>query len=348
MNNRKELISVIVPAYNLEKYIKHCIDSIINQTHTELEVILINDGSTDNTGKICNIYAQKDKRIKVIHHNKRGRIGASRSRAEGITQSHAKLVCFVDGDDYIAKTCIEELYRAILETSSDIATCTNFIKYNDKILVDRPHTANNYNISDGLSNVKDFLSNRTFTRPTMWGKLYKTALLSQIDFPSEDMYEDNFINLEAYYRAKRSVFVDKPLYYYRRDNINGLTQTKNEAHVRRMIDFFSAIRMLQRKEKIDIENEATSFINRESARLLSLLYNYSVHNDKAYFSKLKKFFEDHKNRKYLTLAQNTYVRLSAIGLTPVRVLFLLKRGVSKTLMKLSTYCRQNTSIFYKR
>ena len=108
----KDLISIIVPIYNVEKYIKKCIDSIINQTYTNLEIILVDDGSPDNCGKICDKYKEKDDRIKVIH-KKNG--GLSDARNAGIDIATGEYITFIDSDDYVAENYIEVLYNLCKE-----------------------------------------------------------------------------------------------------------------------------------------------------------------------------------------------------------------------------------------
>ena len=114
----KDLVSVIVPVYNVEKYIHRCITSIINQSYSELEIILVDDGSSDSSGLICDEYALKDKRIKVIH-KKNGGLGYARN--SGLDCATGKYVTFIDGDDYIGLTHIEKMLTLITETNSD--TC---------------------------------------------------------------------------------------------------------------------------------------------------------------------------------------------------------------------------------
>ena len=115
-----DLISIIVPVYNVEKYLNRCIDSIVSQTYRTLEIILVDDGSADNSGSICDKYAGKDVRIKVVHKNNGG-LGFARN--SGLDIATGKYVTFIDGDDYIGKTHIEEMYALIQNTKTDV--CEN-------------------------------------------------------------------------------------------------------------------------------------------------------------------------------------------------------------------------------
>src|SRR5690625_2396860 len=117
---RNTKISIIVPVYNVEAHIGKCLDSILNQTITNIEVIVVNDGSTDQSGLICDEYAKRDKRIKVIHLNK---AGVSVARNVGVKKATGDFIGFVDGDDYIAHDMYKKLYEACIQTKSDISIC---------------------------------------------------------------------------------------------------------------------------------------------------------------------------------------------------------------------------------
>ena len=116
----KPLISVVVPVYNVEQYLKKCLDSIIKQKYNNLEIIIVNDGSTDNSQKICQEYVKKDKRIKLITQKNQG---LSAARNTGIDNAHGKYISFVDSDDYLDLEFINELYNTIIENKSDISAC---------------------------------------------------------------------------------------------------------------------------------------------------------------------------------------------------------------------------------
>ena len=124
----QDLISIVVPIYNTEKYLKRCIESILNQTYQNLEVILVNDGSLDKSGQICNEYAKRDKRIKVIHKEN---TGSAESRNIGIKYATGKLIGFVDSDDYIDKNMYEMLYKDLKKHDAEIAIC-NIQMVNEK------------------------------------------------------------------------------------------------------------------------------------------------------------------------------------------------------------------------
>ena len=143
------LISIIIPVYNVEKYLRKCLDSIINQTYKKLEIILIDDGSTDNSGKICEEYAKKDDRIIVIHKEN---AGVSSARNRGIELANGKYIGFIDSDDWIEENMYETLYQNLLQFDVDISMCNYSIIRNHK------KTFHKHDLEDGIliDNKKEF------------------------------------------------------------------------------------------------------------------------------------------------------------------------------------------------
>ena len=208
-------ISVIVPIYNVEKYLPICIESIINQTYKNLEIILVNDGSTDNCRKICDKYARKDNRIKVIHKENGG---LSDARNVGMEYATGDYIYFIDSDDYIDIKTIEILYK-------------NLKKYNADISMSRFIRTNNNNFRSDLSNEKiklysnveslNMLYNKEFTFHEnyalficAWNKLYKKELLEGIQYPIGKLYEDGATTYKILYKASLIVCSSLQLYYY--------------------------------------------------------------------------------------------------------------------------------------
>lgn len=184
-----DLISVIVPVYKVEKYLDRCINSIINQTYQNLEIILVDDGSPDNSGVMCDEYAVKDSRIKVIH-KKNG--GLSDARNAGIEVAAGKYITFLDSDDYIHENMISLLYDRIIQDGSDIALCNaqyvdeygNFIENKLRFIDDCILSAH-----DAIENLVSGAS----TLIVSWAKLYKREIFSGLRFPIGKIHEDEFI-----------------------------------------------------------------------------------------------------------------------------------------------------------
>ncbi len=209
----QSLVSVIVPVYNTEKYLQKCIDSIVNQSYRNIEVILIDDGSTDNSASICDKFAENDNRVIVFHKDNEG---LSVARNFGIDRATGEYILFVDSDDYIDAMMIEKLHNKIVLDNADISICSfNYIDENgkildlkaeDKVVLDRLFTSKE--AYDGLCS-----DNKT-SYIVSWNKLYKKKLFDTIRFPRWKQHEDLMVAHLIYEKCDRITTVNEPLYYY--------------------------------------------------------------------------------------------------------------------------------------
>lgn len=206
----ESLISVIIPIYNVEKYLKECVDSIINQTYKNLEIILVDDGSPDNCGKICDEYADKDSRIKVIH-KKNG--GLSDARNAGMTISTGEYLVFVDSDDYMTADGIEYLYKLARENNAQlvIGGTEKFIDEANEII----YTSYNKNLNEEVftkeAAIKDFFLNGCAS----WARIYKREVHMNILFPIDEINEDEAIVLSVIDKCTKIMKSNKIVYNYR-------------------------------------------------------------------------------------------------------------------------------------
>lgn len=209
-----ELISIIVPIYNVEQYLPTCIDSILAQTYRELEIILVDDGATDNSGKICDQYAAKDNRIRVIH---KPNGGVSSARNAGIDAATGGVIGFVDGDDTIDSEMYKTLYADMCEHSADIACCGYRTLRGEKTEI-RQETGE-LTILNQRQGLINFLSGEKI-QPNVYCKLYRAELFNGLRFNNDIHFgEDLLINFYLFQRAKKSVFCDLCLYnYLKREN----------------------------------------------------------------------------------------------------------------------------------
>lgn len=205
----KPLISIIVPIYNVEKYLPKCIESIIGQTYKDLEIFLVDDGSTDSSGIICDRYKAKDKRIHVLH-KKNG--GLSDARNVAIDIATGQYVFFVDGDDYINRKTIASLYENASKTGADIVT-TDYValfEY-ESPKYERPTN------SVVVLNTQDALENLMYqkdVKTSAWGKLYKSELFSGIRYPKGKICEDLPTTYLLFAKAKLICLTKTKMYYY--------------------------------------------------------------------------------------------------------------------------------------
>lgn len=203
----EELISVIVPIYNIGKFVEKCIETIANQTYKNLEIILVDDGSTDKSGKICDKWKEKDNRIKVIHKKNEG---VSIARNTGIKEANGAYFFFVDGDDYIDLDIIENLYRSLKENNTQIAISGHYhTTYSEKVKL---YSNQNF-VSEPEETMKRLLRFDDIY-PVIWGKLYKREIFEQIEFPPGKINEDAAVVYLLLDRAEKVSHIDKAGYYY--------------------------------------------------------------------------------------------------------------------------------------
>ncbi len=215
----KELISVVVPIYNVEKYLDRCVKSILEQTYTNLEVILVDDESPDNCPAMCEEYAKNDARVKVIHQKNKGLSGA---RNAGIDIAKGEYIAFVDSDDYITNDFIEVLYNACIVTGSEIAQCK--YQYVEGNPVDDTKDCFGKETQEkstgGLYSYtgKEMISNMYIPDGAYfvvaWNKLYKASIFKEIRYPLGKIHEDEATTHKLFFEAKKAVFVDKFMYGY--------------------------------------------------------------------------------------------------------------------------------------
>ncbi|MBU5681115.1 glycosyltransferase family 2 protein [Blautia sp. MSJ-9] len=203
-------ISIIVPVYNTEKYLKKCIESLQNQMLTDIQIILVNDGSKDKSGEICEEYAKKDLRIKVIHKENGG---LSDARNVGIAEAEAECIGFVDSDDYVDPKFFYELYKKMQQYKADIAV--GGIRHIDnlgKILNVR--CIEEEAVFDRYGGMKELLFSKRISN-SVCNKIFRRELFKEVCFPKGRLYEDEFVTYRLFDKAQKSIMVNTVFYYYR-------------------------------------------------------------------------------------------------------------------------------------
>lgn len=208
-----ELISVIIPVYNVEKYIEEALSSITSQTYNNLEIILVNDCSTDNSGSICNKWALKDSRIKVIHKSENE--GVCSARNIGLRVISGNYVYFMDPDDILSHHIIEFLYTAIIDNNADIAIC-NEIAFDENRIPSFDDIRNdNVTLEDAKEYMNHFCDPFTGHIGWIWNKLYTRSAISNALFEEFRVGEDIVFNAQVSLNIKKAVWITNKLYGYR-------------------------------------------------------------------------------------------------------------------------------------
>lgn len=268
----EDLISVIVPVYKAEKYIHKCIDSIINQTYTNLEIILVDDGSPDNCGKICDEYAQKDKRVKVIHKENGG---VSSARNAGIKNAKGEWFSFVDADDWIEKGFCEILLSKVVQNQSNIALC-GYNRVTDNS-VEKINASN----KDLFFNSSEYLI-KSLNPQTGFGfchmKLIKKEVLNNIFFDENIVVgEDALFNIMLSTNINKAIFVEQALYNYRINNQSVVKKyDKNYAN-----KYLIAMQVIKKYliEKYNDSEIQQNYYNFVAYHILLIAVNYCYHLD---------------------------------------------------------------------
>ena len=231
-------ISIIVPIYKIERYLRQCIDSILTQTFTDFELLLIDDGSPDECPAICDEYAKKDARIRVFHKPNGGLTSA---RNCGLDNAKGEWIMHIDGDDWVAPTYIEELYNAAIKNDADIAICGFRFAYEDGRYIEEHPTLWDNNKSASLNR---YIAS---TWTTAWGSIHKSSLYkdNNIRSPKNITFcEDFHLMVRLCYFADKVVSIDRPLYNYRQQsssimhNIDERTWMSARIVYKEIIDFF--------------------------------------------------------------------------------------------------------------
>lgn len=238
MNSLKKepLISVIVPIYKVERYLNACVDSIVNQTYSNLEIILVDDGSPDRCPEICDEYARHDNRIKVIHQENGG---LSAARNSGIDVARGEFLTFIDSDDFVAKNYVELLYDGMLKFDADISIASFCTFTKEDELEIQSNELPFFEITRDECFRRYGSLNAELSMPfiSACNKLYKKDFFASIRFPIGKLYEDAFTTYKIIDKAKKIVFTPSKLYFYRINPQSILGQSFREKHLE-MVDAF--------------------------------------------------------------------------------------------------------------
>lgn len=322
-----DLISIIVPIYNVENYLDKCIKSIISQTYNNLEIILVDDGSLDNCAEICDDYAEKDSRIVVIHKENGG---LSSARNAGLKIAKGNYISFVDSDDYIYKEMIEHMLFVAVENAADIVICDYKTVYEDEkvnyeILEQYCDTGKIIDIGQNESQLAYFDDHKKRkSLVVVWNKLYKKELLENIRFPEGRIHEDEAVTYRLLYKAKKIMYIKNSYYFYLERKGSIMASTFNK----KRFQLFDAY--IERLKFYEENNE------KELYKKVIFLYMHMLCQYEEWSSKSEEENKDEINQYYDLLLNNLNLNDIEINLKEKGELWLFNYfNVYKKLWKLN-------------
>lgn len=291
-------ISIIVPVYNVEQYIERCIESIVNQSFSDLEIILVNDGSTDDSGIICESYARKDKRIRVIN-KKNG--GLSSARNIGLDNITGEYLMFVDGDDFIERNMVEKLYSFMKK--NNVACCVGgYQTVTESGDVIQIYKSCNMQIMSGIEALDWHYTKKVslFNLVCVWGKLYKSSIWTNIRFRENLIYEDIDVMPEIFLKIEKLLIISSSDYnYVQRSNSIMHTMEKNRTKY-----YKDAIEILERHIELYEKSGLKKLKNEVIKILLDKIITHNLYNsDTKDIQKYSKI----KYKKYFSKADYYYI-----------------------------------------
>lgn len=281
MKNIKANISVIIPVYNVEKYLLECLDSVINQTYKNLQIILVDDGSTDSSGKICDVYAEKDNRITVVHQKN---AGAGAAKNTGLELIDGDYFSIIDSDDYIELDMYEKMVNSLEKYNADIVQCLfRNVYVNDSF--DRKYKIKgNYpKVLTSKSFLKEYLYDWKYA--IFANKVFKSSLLKEIRFPVGRKIDDEFFTYKLVCNAKKVVNIDNILYNYRMRKTSVMNENDTDRLIYDRIDCFierynyvsDIYPSLKKKYNLKLYDDLLYFKDsaKDNGKILSLINNFS-------------------------------------------------------------------------
>ncbi|WP_295067305.1 glycosyltransferase family 2 protein [Ruminococcus sp.] len=296
---KEALISVIIPIFRVEKYLRRCIDSIINQTYRNIEIILVDDGSDDGCPSICDEYVNLDNRVFVYHKNNGG---LSDARNYGIKKSNGEYLLFVDSDDYVDLTMIQKLYIALIKNNADISICPYlYVNENGEMLQVQKKLGKRGTFSnEEIFHMYD-VSDVSWILGVAWNKLYKREIFSDIRYPVGKLHEDNFVSFLLYEKANLISIIDDKLYFYTQREQSIMGNRVNVRHADGAIAALNRIDFAKKTGRLYLIPKAEE---QAFGTLFSIVVYVNNNKDRRYLRPIiKRYTETYeKSLKYLNLS----------------------------------------------
>ena len=316
----KPLISVIIPIYKVEPYLRKCVDSVLLQTYTNLEIILVDDGSPDNCGKICDEYAEKDSRVKVIHKTNEG---VASARNFGLNTATGEYIGFVDSDDWIEPNMYECLLNNILQNECDISMCEFFVERKN---INIWHIPTNKKIVEADEIIKLSFLNTNFY--ALWSKLYNRKIFADIRYPENITNgEDFFVFFSIMDKSKNISFVKLPLYHYIFRESSITHSNFSELKYLSFVNVYKAIFKLHIVQP-HLNLLKTHYIN-SAWNLLSAMNGHYEGENSIYVNKLIGIIRLNKNHiQNMSKVNSILMKLLAYGF-PYKIILFIKNNLRR-------------------
>lgn len=291
----KPLVSVIVPVYNVKDYVLECLQSLVCQSYDNLEIIVVDDGSTDESGKICDEFVGNNEQVKVFH-KKNG--GLSSARNFGIKKAKGEYICLVDSDDWVKKSFVEKMMKEIKNENVDIVICgyNNEVPRADALI--------------GKEATKKLLISQENMEIIAWNKMYRRTLFNDVLYPEGKNYEDSLTTYKLLSKARQVVYVSESLYFYRERMGSIMKKGKREEKLA-MRERAAREAMVFFKEDADLKEAAE--IAMLTAKLAWMDFAISGEVKKKYLNEGREWIRQNKERlthnKYLSKKLRLYIIL---------------------------------------
>lgn len=266
------LVSVVIPVYNVEPYLHECVTSVVEQTYTNIEIILVDDGSTDSSGTLCDEFALSDSRI-CVFHKKNG--GLSDARNYGIRRSHGSLISFIDSDDYVSPDYIMHLYQALVRGKTDIATTSICIFREGEPPKEHKRDTAEFHVYDACEALEDMLYMRHL-EPNAFPKIYKKELFDTIQYPVGKLYEDIATTTKLIDKAGKIAYLDENDYYYRIRPNSIQTASFNP----KKLDLLDQLNVVKSIVQTKYPSAINAYYSKEQSALFNLYMNISPDDTK--------------------------------------------------------------------
>ena len=314
-------VSVIIPVYNVEQYIEKCLDSLVNQTLKDIEIIVVNDGSPDNSQKIIDKYVKKYPKKVKSYIKENGGQGSARNY--GLEKATGEYIGYVDSDDYVEVDMFEKLYNKAKKTKSDITICGTYVEYPDKTITELEDLKHN-----------DSRLNAYFGKMAVWNKIYKRELLvdNKMKFRSKLWYEDFDFSYKVISYAKKITYLNEPYYHY----LIRPGSTMNNSNIHRNLEILKAFDEIRKeKENKDVQeylaiehiyiSTTVRVINadcdkKEKRKVINEIHEY-----------INKYYKEYKNNQYIKFMnkrRKLIYRLINLKLyNLIYIMFKIKRSI---------------------